>query len=171
MFFVFEFFSIPFFLTYFPSSYPFMELLHLHKLLNDIMHLIAFLNFLPDNHGISSMPGVNYISHVQKDRLGGSDDITDVTVSQKTIDLASWEEVLEQSTSGFHTSAPAPMGILHGHENISLDELLAVGSVVKEEFQNTLPIQSNWQVMTYNLLPLLLARSTCIYHLTSYEKS
>lgn len=107
------------------------------------------------------MPGANYISHVQKDTLRDSDDIADVTVSQKTIDLASWEEVLEQSTSGFHTSVPslislsspepAPMGTVLGQENLSLDELLAGGSVVKEEFQNYLPIQSNWQVMTISI--------------------
>lgn len=150
-----------------------------HKLLNDIPYLIAFLKLLPDSHGISSTPGANYISHVQKDTLRDSDDITDVTVSQNIIDLASsWEEVLEQSTSGFHASVPslvslsssepAPMGTVHRQENMMLDELLAGGSVVKEEFQNSLPIQSNSQVMT---ISIFYPYYCVIYmYLSSFEK-
>lgn len=104
-----------------------------------------------DDHGLSSIPGANYISHVQTDRPRESNDIT-----PKIIDLSSWEEVLEQSTRGFHNTVPshvslsstepASMGIVLEQENMILGEFLASGSVVKEEFQNFGPIQSNWQI-------------------------
>ncbi|KAK7831520.1 calmodulin-binding transcription activator 2 [Quercus suber] len=103
----------------------------------------------PDDHGLSS---ANYISHVWTDRSRENDDIT----SPKTIDLASWEEVLEHSTRGFHStvpsnvssssSQPASIGVVLEEENMTLGGFLASGSVVKEEFQNFVPIQSNWQI-------------------------
>ncbi|XP_075673479.1 calmodulin-binding transcription activator 2-like isoform X4 [Castanea sativa] len=105
-----------------------------------------------DDHGLSSIPGANYISQVWTDGSRESDDIT----SPKTIDLASWEEVLEHSTRGFHStvpsnvssssSQPASMGVVLEEEHMTLGGLLASGSVVKEEFQNFVPIQSNWQI-------------------------
>lgn len=139
--------------------------------MNDLASiLIVYLLILTDDHGLSSIPGANYISHVQTDRPRESNDIT-----PKIIDLSSWEEVLEQSTRGFHTTVPshvslsstqpASMGIVLEQENMILGELLESGSVVKEEFQNFGPIQSNWQVMTpCSLLSVLLACSTSFPH-------
>ncbi|KAF3971417.1 hypothetical protein CMV_004986 [Castanea mollissima] len=105
-----------------------------------------------DDHGLSSIPGANYISQVWTDGSRESDDIT----SSKTIDLASWEEVLEHSTRGFHStvpsnvssssSQPGSMGVVLEEEHMTLGGILASGSVVKEEFQNFVPIQSNWQI-------------------------
>lgn len=124
---------------------------------------------LPDDHGLSS---TNYISHVWTDRSRENDDIT----SPKTIDLASWEEVLEHSTRGFHStvpsnvssssSQPASIGVVLEEENMTLGGLLASGSVVKEEFQNFVPIQSNWQVMILQSSICTISMSTFISHST-----
>jgi len=129
------------------------------------------LIILPDDHGLSSIPGANYISHVWTDRSRESDDIT-----SKTIDLASWEEVLEHSTRGFHStvpsnvssssSQPASIGVVLEEENMTLGGLLASGSVVKEEFQNFVPIQSNWQVMILQSSICTIGMSTSISHTT-----
>lgn len=122
---------------------------------------------LPDDHGLS-----NYISQVWTDGSRESDDIT----SPKTIDLASWEEVLEHSTRGFQStvpsnvssssSQPASMGVVLEEENMTLGGLLASGSVVKEAFQNFVPIQSNWQVMTLQSSICTIGMSTSISHST-----
>lgn len=127
---------------------------------------------LPDDHGLSSIPGANYISHVWTDRSRESDDIT-----SKTIDLASWEEVLEHSTRGFHSTIPSNvsssssqpasiMGVVLEEENMTSGGLLASGSVVKEEFQNFVPIQSNWQVITLQSSICTIGMSTSISHST-----
>lgn len=124
---------------------------------------------LPDDHGLSSIAG----AHVWTDRSRESDDIT----SPKTIDLASWEEVLEHSTRGFHSTIPSNvsssssqpasiMGVVLEEENMTSGGLLATGSVVKEEFQNFVPIQSNWQVITLQSSICTIGMSTSISHST-----
>ena len=123
---------------------------------------------LPDDHGLSSIPG----AHVWTARSRESDDI----ISPKAIDLASWKEILEHSTRQFHStipsnvssssSQPASMGVVLEEENMTLGGLLASGSVVTEEFQNFVPIQSNWQVMTLQSSICTIGMSTSISHST-----
>lgn len=143
-------------------SHPLLKLLH--ELPNHMLDLIVYFGHLPDYHGLSSIPGANSISLFQKDGPADSDDVTFVAGSQKTIDVASWEEVLEQSSRGFQTPmlsrVPSPFtqsdstGIILGEENMTLTELLAGGNALKEELQSSVPIQTNWQVITSNVISL-----------------
>ncbi|KAF5448499.1 hypothetical protein F2P56_029027 [Juglans regia] len=108
-----------------------------------------------DSRGLSSIPGGNYISQGQKGGPSDSDNVTCVTGSQEAIDLASWKEVLEHSTRGFHSSVSsyesltavqsASTGIVLGEEDLTRGQYLTGGSVLKEEVQNLEPMHSNWQ--------------------------
>lgn len=116
----------------------------------------------PDNYSVSLI-GANYISDVQKDGPRDSDGITHVTGSQDAIDLASWEAVLENSR-GFHSSVASRASsepqstltdIFLGQENMTIGEHLTGESVLKEEFQNTVPREPNWQVLSQSSTPTI----------------
>lgn len=138
-----------------------------HEHLNGVLDLIVCLKPFPDIYGLSLI-GANYISDVQKHETRDSDGITHVTGSQEAIDLAYWEAVLEHSR-GFHTSVPscassdpqsALTDIFLGQDNMTIGEHLAGESVIKEEFQNAVPRQPNWQVSTIPIFYL-----NCWYYL------
>ncbi|XP_038888496.1 calmodulin-binding transcription activator 2-like isoform X2 [Benincasa hispida] len=103
----------------------------------------------------SSVPAVDYLTQVQKDGLGGSKGDTGVMGSQKTLSSASWEEILQQCTTGFQTVPshvltssiePLSSGIVLGQENSIPDKLLTNNSAIKEDFGSSLTMTSNWQV-------------------------
>ncbi|KAG6709880.1 hypothetical protein I3842_06G154500 [Carya illinoinensis] len=117
-----------------------------------------FVHPSADNYSVSLI-GANYISDVQKDGPRDSDGITHVTGSQDAIDLASWEAVLENSR-GFHSSVASRASsepqstltdIFLGQENMTIGEHLTGESVLKEEFQNTVPREPNWQLSNFEL--------------------
>lgn len=140
--------SVSFFLYMFISIHTIYSF---HELLNEV-NLIVYSKLSPDSRGLSSIPGGNYSGP------SDSDNVTCVTGSQEAIDLASWKEVLEHSTRGFHSSVSshesltalqsASTGIVPGEEDLTQGQYLTGGSVLKEEVQNLEPMHSNWQVMT-----------------------
>lgn len=147
--------------SFFVSSFLYMfisihAIYSFHELLNDV-NLIVYLKLSPDIRGLSSIPGGNYISQGQKGGPSDNDNVTCVTGSQKAIDLASWKEILEHPTRGFHSSVSshesltalqsASTGIVLGKEDLTRGQHLTGGSVLKEEVQNLEPMHSNWQVM------------------------
>lgn len=98
---------------------------------------------------------MEYASQAQKDGLGGNDGGTGVIGSQKTLSSASWEEILQQCTTGFQTVPshvltssiePLSSGIVLGQENSIPGKLLASNSAIKEDFGSSLTMTSNWQV-------------------------
>lgn len=98
---------------------------------------------------------MEYVSQVQKDGLGGSDGSIGVMGSQKTLSSASWEEILQQCTTGFQTVPshvltssiePLSSGIVLGQENSIPGKPLASNSAIKEDFGSSLTMTSNWQV-------------------------
>ncbi|XWS54507.1 hypothetical protein CRYUN_Cryun10bG0095400 [Craigia yunnanensis] len=104
--------------------------------------------------GRSSIPGVNEVSHLHRDRPRDIDYGTCMTEAQRTLDLASWERGLEQympvylaasSHTSMTSSQPDTIGISLHQENMMKGKLLAVESA-GEEFGNHLPTQSNWQI-------------------------
>ncbi|PON81899.1 Notch [Trema orientale] len=117
------------------------------------------------NHheGKSSIHGANYVPHFNDDRPSYSGSATSVVGSQNTLGLGSWEEILEQCTTGFNTvpshastspSQLAYMGVAQEPENVIPGELLA-RETAKELHENSLPNYSNWQIsFGDNLLPL-----------------
>ncbi|XP_048128779.1 calmodulin-binding transcription activator 2-like isoform X2 [Rhodamnia argentea] len=114
--------------TYFPSSYP-------------------------ENHeGWSLRPDANITSTIHVD---GSTDTGSGIQSQKSLGLASWEEILKQSMSGsamVSSHAPSsssqaiPSGVVFEQENMVLSELLGGESVSKQQLSIPVSTQSHWQV-------------------------
>ncbi|XP_024019885.1 calmodulin-binding transcription activator 2 [Morus notabilis] len=114
--------------------------------------------------GQSSIHGANYVPHFQGDRPNYSEPATCATGYQNTLGLGSWEEILEQCTTGFNTvpshvsvstSQPACTGVVHEQENLVSGRLLAGESITKEELGNSLSNYSTWQIsLEDNLLPL-----------------
>ncbi|XVE66553.1 hypothetical protein DITRI_Ditri08aG0087900 [Diplodiscus trichospermus] len=107
-----------------------------------------------DHEGQSSSPGVNEVSHLDRDRPRDIDYETCMTEAQRTHDLASWEQGLERymplylaSSSHASMTSPQPdtIGLRPHQENMMKGKLLAVKSA-GEEFGNPLPTQSNWQI-------------------------
>lgn len=103
----------------------------------------------------SSGPSVDYVTQVQKAGLGSNDGDTGVMGSQKTLSSASWEEILQQCTTGFQTVPshvltssiePLSSGIVLGQENSIPSKLLTSNSAIKEDFGSSLTMTSNWQV-------------------------
>lgn len=103
-----------------------------------------------DHKGRSSVPGGNDVSHLHGDRPMGLDYGICMTEAQKTLDLESWEQGLEQympvyAASSSHTSVtstePDTMSISLQQENMMKGKLLAV-----EGFGYPVPTQSNLQV-------------------------
>lgn len=121
-------------------------------------HADLIIIILSDNHdGPSSFHGGNYRPYFEKDQQCYSDDSTCGIDSQKTLGVGSWEEILEQCTTGLHTVTShgskssiqiASAGIPPEQQNITSTEFLAGNSTLKEEFGIPLPFQTNWQVFT-----------------------
>ncbi|CAB4320115.1 unnamed protein product [Prunus armeniaca] len=109
-----------------------------------------------NNHdGQSSFHGGNYRPYFEKDQQCYSDNSTCGIDSQKTLGVGSWEEILEQCTTGLHTVTShgskssiqiASAGIPPEQQNITSTEFLAGNSTLKEEFGSPLPFRTNWQI-------------------------
>ena len=108
-----------------------------------------------DHEGQSSIPGVNEVSHLHGDRPRDIDYGTCMTEAQRTLDLTSWEQGLEQympvyPAASSHASMTYTqfdtIGISLQQENMMKGKLFAFESA-GEEFGNHLPTQSNWQVL------------------------
>ncbi|XWS39730.1 hypothetical protein CRYUN_Cryun18bG0079500 [Craigia yunnanensis] len=103
--------------------------------------------------GRSSIPGVNEVSHLHGDRPRDIDYGTCMTEAQRTLDLAAWEQGLEQympvpaasSYASMTSTQPDTICISLQQENMMKGKLLSVESA-GEEFGNPLPTQSNWQI-------------------------
>ncbi|XVF44765.1 hypothetical protein PTKIN_Ptkin02bG0150100 [Pterospermum kingtungense] len=100
--------------------------------------------------GRSPVPGGNDVSHLHGDRPMDIGYGTCMTEGQKTLDLASWEQGLEQympvyAASSSHTSVtsaqPDTMSISLQQENMMKGKLLAM-----EEFGCPMPTRSNLQI-------------------------
>ncbi|KAK3414155.1 hypothetical protein EUGRSUZ_I02662 [Eucalyptus grandis] len=112
-----------------------------------------FPSSYPENHkGWSLRPDVNATSTTHVD---GSTDIGSGIQSQKSLGLASWEDILKQSMSGSaavpshvpsSSSQTIPSGAVFGQENIVLSELLGGESVSKQHISIPASTQSHWQV-------------------------
>ncbi|KAL5564065.1 hypothetical protein UlMin_033812 [Ulmus minor] len=98
----------------------------------------------------SPIHGADYVPHFQEDRLNYN-----VVGSPNTLGLGSWEEILENCTTGFHTAPshvsastghPAYMGVMHEQQNMMSGKLLVGENADNEELVNSLPIHSSWQV-------------------------
>lgn len=98
---------------------------------------------------------MDYVTQVQKAGLGSNDGDTGVMGSQKTLSSASWEEILQQCTTGFQTVPshvltssiePLSSGIVLGQENSIPSKLLTSNSAIKGDFGSSLTMTSNWQV-------------------------
>lgn len=112
----------------------------------------------------SPIQGANYLPHFQEDKPNYSDLATYATGSQNTLGLGSWEEILEQCTTGFdnvpsHVSVssgqPACTGVTHEQQNMVSGNLLAGQNITREELGNSPVNYSAWQISPEdNLLPL-----------------
>ncbi|XP_022763687.1 calmodulin-binding transcription activator 2-like isoform X2 [Durio zibethinus] len=94
------------------------------------------------------------VSHLHGDRPGDINYGTCMTEAQRTLDLASWEQGLEQympvyaaasSHASMTATQPDTMSISLQQENMMKGKQLTRESA-GEEFGNPLPTQSNWQV-------------------------
>lgn len=126
--------------------------------------------------GQSSIHGANYVPHFQGDRPNYSEPATCAIGSQDALGLGSWEEILEQCTTGFNTvpshvsvstSQPACTGVVHEQENLVSGRLLAGESITKEELGNSLSNYSTWQVFNVSCILDFLATPSCI-HIQTY---
>ncbi|XVF67208.1 hypothetical protein PTKIN_Ptkin10aG0101900 [Pterospermum kingtungense] len=104
--------------------------------------------------GRSPIPGANDVSHLHGDRPKDIDYGTYVTEAQITLDLASWEQCLEQYTPinaavSSHASITSTQADTVGNslqqENLMTSKLLAADSA-GEEFENPSTTHSNWQI-------------------------
>lgn len=110
---------------------------------------------LDHREGQPSIHELNYVHHFKEDRTNYSDPATCVVGSQNTLGLGSWEEILEQCTTGYNTvpshvsvshSQLAHMGVAHEPDNVISGKLLP-GENAKDELGNSLPNYSTWQVL------------------------
>ncbi|XVE93132.1 hypothetical protein REPUB_Repub01dG0163900 [Reevesia pubescens] len=104
--------------------------------------------------GRSSIPGVNEVSHLHGEIPRGIDYGTCMTEAQRALDLASWEQGMEQympayaavsSHASVTSTQPGTNSISLQQQNMMKGKLLPVESA-GEEFGNPLPTQSNWQI-------------------------
>lgn len=90
--------------------------------------------------------------------VDGSTDTGSGIQSQKSLGLASWEEILKESMSGSATvsshapsssSQTIPSGVVFEQENTVLSELLGGESVSKQQFSIPVSAQPHWQVLYF----------------------
>lgn len=107
-----------------------------------------------DHEGRSPISGVNDISHFHGDRPRDIDYGTSMTEAQRTLDLASWEQCLEQYTPVYEDASshasmtstqPDTIGISLQQDNLMKDKSLAT-DIAGGVFGYPLTTQSNWQV-------------------------
>ncbi|KAM1759892.1 hypothetical protein ACFX12_002828 [Malus domestica] len=101
-----------------------------------------------NNHdGQSSIHGV-YRPQFENDQHCFSADSTGVIDCQKTLGAVSWEEILEQCTTGFHTgTSHASMSTTQiGSGEVPVEQQILGNSFLKEEFGSYMPFQTNWQL-------------------------
>ncbi|KAF4365991.1 hypothetical protein F8388_019235 [Cannabis sativa] len=84
-----------------------------------------------------------------------------VAGSQNSLGLGTWEEILEQCSTGYNTvpshvsvspSQHAFVGVAHDRENVIQGKFLA-REIVKEELENSLPSDSTWQFSSGDNVP------------------
>ncbi|XP_062077108.1 calmodulin-binding transcription activator 1 isoform X2 [Humulus lupulus] len=101
--------------------------------------------------GQSSIHVADYIPQFKEDRPNFTNPVVG---SQNSLGLGTWEEILEQCSTGYNTvpshvsvspSQHAYMGVAREPENVIPGKLLA-GETVKEELENSLPNCSTWQL-------------------------
>ncbi|KAF2309172.1 hypothetical protein GH714_001017 [Hevea brasiliensis] len=111
--------------------------------------VLSSLHHGSDNHeGQSSVPVIGPNSYVHGDGPG-SNDGTCIAESQS---LVSWEEVLEQCTMG-HKSTPSNLSVNAIQSNPTslgsyevLSEILSGGNAAKDEYGDSLLMESHWQI-------------------------
>ncbi|KAL4302429.1 hypothetical protein GQ457_10G019610 [Hibiscus cannabinus] len=104
--------------------------------------------------GQSLIPGVNEVSHLHGDRPGDINYGSRMTEAQRTPDLTSWEQGLDQympvytnasSNASLTSTQPDTISISLQQETMMKGKLLAVESA-GGEFGNPLPTQPHWQI-------------------------
>lgn len=128
----------------------------------------------------SPIQGANYLPHFQEDKPNYSDPATYATGSQNTLGLGSWEEILEQCTTGFGTvpsrvsvssGQPASTGVTHEQQNMVSGNLLAGQNITREELRNSPVNYSTWQVLNVsNILDILITPYVYIYKHTCMHR-
>lgn len=90
--------------------------------------------------------------------VDGSTDTGNGIQSQKSLGLASWEEILKESMSGSATvsshapsssSQTIPSGVVFEQENMVLSELFGGESVSKQQLSIPVSAQPHWQVLYF----------------------